>query len=132
MNRILTARDKNGDEVAVLGEADRAIVIIRADGVRGDLERWIRRGISDFVGAHGDRRPRRTEPDNPALFDRIGERLRMYGFTTEYGVIFRAGQKEGLRQWRVLPPARPAQVASGLTQRPSLPDQRSHDLVSPC
>ena len=79
----LTVSHKDGEVIFVIRHnGQNTIVDSATDNILKDLTRWMVRGFSEFVGAEGDRLPRKTEPDDPVLLARIAERMRIYGFIT--------------------------------------------------
>ena len=91
MRERLVIQHQDGSEVAVLEQRGAVITILSAetDGVRSDLERWVKEGVVTHVGAEGDRDPtlRWTLPGNPELLDRIAERLRVYSFVVTKEIL---------------------------------------------
>ena len=124
--RRLTVLRKDGVEVAVLDQdaAGRTTVVRATTRVRPDLERWLTRGLAEFEGPFGEKRPRKTGPTDRALLDRIAGRLAGYGFRPFFEPL-------SLPWWEVMPVAIPFRTAAAHSRRTIDVDSRLKTLPSP-
>jgi len=53
---------------------------VSSPGAAKDIEKYINRGLSQWVGKPGSRTPRKTLPDNPLFIPRLREHIETYGF----------------------------------------------------
>ena len=81
----LIVRRKDGKEVAVFVKDIRGLRLESCiDLVRPDLERWIQQGVVLLIREGRWRMPRKVKSLDGDFLERVEERLKGYGFRTEW------------------------------------------------